>query len=72
MNTCEWTGDDTPGWFETECGHGTHEFEFDLTGLPINNGFKHCPFCGGRITNPIYRDPWWRKLFWIEYEQVKA
>ena len=41
---CEWTQDDEGNW-GTSCGN-LHTFIDDG---PIENNYKFCPFCGGRL-----------------------
>ena len=43
QETCQWREDDDAYW--TECGHG---FNCMTDGIE-DNGFRFCPYCGGRI-----------------------
>jgi hypothetical protein len=43
--TCLWMHDDSHCKYDTACGHA---FQFLDDGI-AENGFTHCPFCGGRI-----------------------
>lgn len=46
LQPCTWFDDEDHGKFDTGCGH---EFTFIDDGI-AENGFKHCPYCGGPIT----------------------
>lgn len=43
--SCEWVYDDTHDKWDTECGDA---FQFN-DGVPIENNFGWCPFCGERL-----------------------
>lgn len=45
-STCTWTETDD-GWWQTQCGEA---FEF-TEGVPTENKFRFCPFCGNRINH---------------------
>lgn len=46
MKKCKWQYHNYTAHYETDCGHA---FEFSNLGGPIINGFKFCPYCGGKI-----------------------
>lgn len=51
--TCEWVLDED-GRYDTQCDHA---FEFIKDGV-TRNGFKFCPFCGGKIVEkPRHIEP---------------
>jgi len=48
---CRWTNaQDDSGWWTAGCStrEKPHEFVFNDEG-PVENGFKHCPYCGRRL-----------------------
>lgn len=47
---CEWSRDPDDEQYETVCGHA---FMFNDDG-PLENGFKHCPYCGCEIVAEPY------------------
>ena len=50
LDVCMWHYDDDYAYYETDCG-GTYEFMNLCTYQ--ENRFEYCPFCGGRITEPM-------------------